>query len=219
MERDNLPRYHRLCCFLAFLAHGHAKTPFLCITSASIYIGPQRLASCLGSFYSHQGERNLDELRRLIQQAIRNLEEALGECLVVNSPLPIKESLWQVASIDITTDQANGKVIENHNAVVEHQNNYLQSWRLAVVIGSLCLGIFLLALDMNIIGVAIPQITSDFNSLNDIAWYGFVQSPPSSHCLETCTSTSTPSRYTWPRLPYSKVKPSTCYTDYVMVQL
>ncbi|KAI0017069.1 MFS general substrate transporter [Xylariomycetidae sp. FL0641] len=37
---------------------------------------------------------------------------------------------------------------------------------------SLCLGIFILGLDMNIIGVAIPRITTDFRSLDDIAWYG-----------------------------------------------
>ncbi|KAI0383424.1 MFS general substrate transporter [Hypomontagnella monticulosa] len=52
------------------------------------------------------------------------------------------------------------------------KDEYLRSWRLVVVIGSLCLGIFLLGLDMNIIGVAIPRITTDFKSLEDIAWYG-----------------------------------------------
>ncbi|KAK7908715.1 major facilitator superfamily domain-containing protein [Apiospora marii] len=52
------------------------------------------------------------------------------------------------------------------------QDAYLGSWRLAVVITSLCLGILLLGLDMNIIGVAIPRITTDFRSLGDIAWYG-----------------------------------------------
>lgn len=41
-----------------------------------------------------------------------------------------------------------------------------------MVIGSICLGIFLHSLDMNIIGVAIPQITTQFNSLDHIVWYG-----------------------------------------------
>ncbi|KAI1760080.1 MFS general substrate transporter [Hypoxylon sp. FL1150] len=54
------------------------------------------------------------------------------------------------------------------------ETEYLRSWRLVVVIGSLCLGIFLLGLDMNIIGVAIPRITTDLRSLDDIAWYGSV---------------------------------------------
>ncbi|KAL2038880.1 hypothetical protein N7G274_008402 [Stereocaulon virgatum] len=56
----------------------------------------------------------------------------------------------------------------------EEATGHLSSWRLAIVIGSLCLGTFLLALDMNIIGVAIPKITSDFHSLEDVAWYGSV---------------------------------------------
>lgn len=50
-------------------------------------------------------------------------------------------------------------------------SKYLHSWQLAVVIFSLCLGTFLMALDINIIGVAIPKITTVFNSLNDASWY------------------------------------------------
>ena len=49
---------------------------------------------------------------------------------------------------------------------------YLKSWRLALVTFSLCLGTFLVALDLNIIGVALPKITTVFNSLDDVSWYG-----------------------------------------------
>ncbi|GAW25755.1 putative HC-toxin efflux carrier TOXA [Rosellinia necatrix] len=52
------------------------------------------------------------------------------------------------------------------------EDSRLLGWRLAVVIASLCLGIFLFGLDVNIIGVAIPRITTFFNSLPDVAWYG-----------------------------------------------
>lgn len=51
-------------------------------------------------------------------------------------------------------------------------NDYPTSWRLAIVITSLCLGTFLMALDVNIIGVAVPTISSQFQSLEDVAWYG-----------------------------------------------
>ncbi|KAK4161122.1 major facilitator superfamily domain-containing protein [Cladorrhinum sp. PSN259] len=54
----------------------------------------------------------------------------------------------------------------------EKQPTYLTSWRLGTVILSLCLGIFLFGLDTNIIGTAIPRITTEFNSLQDISWYG-----------------------------------------------
>ncbi|KAK8017349.1 MFS general substrate transporter, partial [Apiospora rasikravindrae] len=43
---------------------------------------------------------------------------------------------------------------------------------LVTIIGGLCLGTFLFGLDLNIIGVAIPPITTEFRSLADVAWYG-----------------------------------------------
>ncbi|KAF2464463.1 efflux pump antibiotic resistance protein [Lindgomyces ingoldianus] len=51
-------------------------------------------------------------------------------------------------------------------------NAPLESWKLAMVMGALSLAIFLYGLDMNVIGVAIPKITTEFNSLDDVAWYG-----------------------------------------------
>jgi hypothetical protein len=49
--------------------------------------------------------------------------------------------------------------------------SYLHSWRLFVVTLSLCLGAVLYGLDMNIIGVAAPVITTEFHSLEDVSWY------------------------------------------------
>lgn len=37
---------------------------------------------------------------------------------------------------------------------------------------ALCLSVFLVALDNTIIATAIPKITTQFNSLNDVGWYG-----------------------------------------------
>jgi hypothetical protein len=54
---------------------------------------------------------------------------------------------------------------------VDAETSHLQSWRLFVVTTSLCLGAVLYGLDMNIIGVAVPHITTQFHSLDDIAWY------------------------------------------------
>lgn len=52
------------------------------------------------------------------------------------------------------------------------EQQYLHSWRLAVVIAMLFLGQLLLALDINIINVAVPEISTHFKSLGDVAWYG-----------------------------------------------
>lgn len=49
---------------------------------------------------------------------------------------------------------------------------YLHGWRLATVIGCLFFGALLVALDTNIVNVAVPKISSQFHSLGDIAWYG-----------------------------------------------
>ncbi|KAF2869455.1 permease of the major facilitator superfamily [Massariosphaeria phaeospora] len=43
---------------------------------------------------------------------------------------------------------------------------------LVLVIGSLYLGTFLVALDTTILGTVIPAITTDFHALDQIAWYG-----------------------------------------------
>ena len=60
-------------------------------------------------------------------------------------------------------------LINSHNVDVDP--SHLQSWRLLVVTTSLCFGAVLYGLDMNIIGVAVPDITTEFHSLDDIAWY------------------------------------------------
>jgi EmrB/QacA subfamily drug resistance transporter len=44
----------------------------------------------------------------------------------------------------------------------------------AIIMGSLYIAVFLVALDRTITGVAIPQITNQFHSTDDIGWYGSV---------------------------------------------
>ncbi|EDN97547.1 hypothetical protein SS1G_12398 [Sclerotinia sclerotiorum 1980 UF-70] len=58
-----------------------------------------------------------------------------------------------------------------NSADISRKSEYLQSWRLGIVITSLFIGAFLIALDVNIINVPIPNISTEFNSLPDVAWY------------------------------------------------
>ncbi|KAI9644741.1 hypothetical protein NHQ30_006768 [Ciborinia camelliae] len=68
-----------------------------------------------------------------------------------------------------------GNSMSNPISTSEDRTNlYLHGWTLGIVIVSLTLGVFLVALDATIIGVAIPKITSDFKDLDDIAWFGSV---------------------------------------------
>ncbi|MCJ1387671.1 hypothetical protein MMC18_000514 [Xylographa bjoerkii] len=51
-------------------------------------------------------------------------------------------------------------------------NEYPTGFRLAAIIVALVVSIFLIALDMTIIATAIPRITDEFHSLDQVGWYG-----------------------------------------------
>ncbi|KAJ4422351.1 hypothetical protein N0V82_003005 [Gnomoniopsis sp. IMI 355080] len=53
-----------------------------------------------------------------------------------------------------------------------HEHEYLSGSRLILVLSGLTLAVFLMLLDASIVATAVPTITSDFHSLNDIGWYG-----------------------------------------------
>ncbi|CAL3969366.1 unnamed protein product [Diplocarpon coronariae] len=49
---------------------------------------------------------------------------------------------------------------------------YPHGVKLWIILGALCLAVFLVALDQTIISTAIPKITDRFQSIKDIGWYG-----------------------------------------------
>jgi MFS transporter, DHA2 family, glioxin efflux transporter len=51
-------------------------------------------------------------------------------------------------------------------------SDYPVGFRLAMVVVALVLSIFLVSLDMTIVATAIPRITDQFNSLDQVGWYG-----------------------------------------------
>jgi MFS family permease len=85
--------------------------------------------------------------------------------------------------------QSTGKEIEGPEAPStpaddgteeEDVSKYPQGARLVLIIISLCLSVFLMALDGTILATAIPAITKQFDSLDDIAWYS------AAYFLTTC---------------------------------
>ena len=52
------------------------------------------------------------------------------------------------------------------------QIEYPHAFKLAFIIVALVLSIFLVALDMTIVATAIPRITDEFHSLDQVGWYG-----------------------------------------------
>lgn len=49
---------------------------------------------------------------------------------------------------------------------------YLYGLPLVAVIAALSLAVFLVAMDINVIATAVPHITGEFGSLDDVGWYG-----------------------------------------------
>jgi len=63
----------------------------------------------------------------------------------------------------------------------DDESKYLTGLPLIILTIGLCLTTFIIALDNTIIATAIPRITTAFNSLGDVGWYG------SSYLLTTCS--------------------------------
>jgi hypothetical protein len=49
-------------------------------------------------------------------------------------------------------------------------SDYPTKLPLAMIVLALCLAVFLMALDMTIVATAIPRITDEFHSLNQVGW-------------------------------------------------
>ncbi|KAL8885538.1 MAG: hypothetical protein Q9192_006629 [Flavoplaca navasiana] len=55
---------------------------------------------------------------------------------------------------------------------MESNHDYPTGSRLGIILLSLFLGTFLVAIDTTIVSVAIPKISTEFHALNDVGWYG-----------------------------------------------
>jgi len=102
--------------------------------------------------------------------------QGLGEKDVVEST-PVKE----MEALDKLSDEP----------------DYPTGAKLGIIIASLCLSVFLMALDNTIIATAIPKITDHFKALDDVGWFvtfsvHFFPNPEMLNCLETCLKTFNP---------------------------
>jgi hypothetical protein len=59
-----------------------------------------------------------------------------------------------------------------HQMSVSEKGEYPSAFPLAMIVIALALSIFLVAFDMTIVATAIPRITDQFHSLDQVGWYG-----------------------------------------------
>lgn len=85
---------------------------------------------------------------------------------------PARESSLQEKDVaEPSSSKVTVSTSENQDASSSDTNTYLHGFKIAVVMLSLCLCNFLVALDTTIIATAIPVISERFHALQDVGWY------------------------------------------------
>ena len=96
--------------------------------------------------------------------------------------------------------------VESPPAKNEEEESYLTGLTLLSVLVSLVLVIFLMMLDTSIVATAIPRITTQFHSLDDVGWYVF-DSSVAHHSMDSLltifTAVGTEVHTCWPTVLYN----------------
>ncbi|KAJ7784934.1 putative efflux pump antibiotic resistance protein [Mycena maculata] len=91
---------------------------------------------------------------------------------------PIVSEAWQSSEKAgfLTSSQTKDDLDDDEDDYLDQdtpsvEDNYLSGVKLVVLMFALGLSVFLVALDNTIIDTAVPKITDEFKSLNDVGWY------------------------------------------------
>ncbi|KAI0801577.1 MFS general substrate transporter [Xylaria sp. FL0064] len=87
-----------------------------------------------------------------------------------SSSLPQDERESEGAKDD--SDPEKSGPIDDVSPVGEDESQYPPFWKVVLLTIGVNFALFLVALDGSIVSTAIPAITKEFNSFNDVAWYG-----------------------------------------------
>ncbi|KAF3030551.1 hypothetical protein E8E15_007924 [Penicillium rubens] len=95
-----------------------------------------------------------------------DLSEQHAEKTLTDDVLPKQEKVGQTEKAELSAEHPAG------GPTTCEGTQYPKGPQLALITLALCLGVFLVALDNSIIATAIPKITGQFHSLDDVGWYG-----------------------------------------------
>jgi hypothetical protein len=84
---------------------------------------------------------------------------------------PTKD-LYRQMSKEELDNSSNSAAEPSHQMSKSEEGDYPTAFRLAMIIVALALAMFLVAIDMTIVATAIPRITDQFHSLDQVGWYG-----------------------------------------------
>lgn len=83
----------------------------------------------------------------------------------------IEKDKGGASELPVQLPMQDGEALARHSST-DSTRDYPQGLRLWVLIASLCLTVFLVALDQTIVAPALGTITTEFQSVRDIGWYG-----------------------------------------------
>ncbi len=112
-------------------------------------------------------------LPAMAQDRGQNESSSLGDLSTERkSDSPLSTSQDAINDIKAGNKDAEAAAIAPEPRNGEEIEQYLPMGpRLILIVASLMLAVFCMALDNTIIAVAIPKITDDFHALNDVGWY------------------------------------------------
>ncbi|KAF7367324.1 Major facilitator superfamily transporter [Mycena sanguinolenta] len=84
----------------------------------------------------------------------------------------VEGTLNERAASENELDSEKKQVPEEKASTPENDADFPKGLKLGILMFALCLAVFLVALDNTIIATAIPRITDQFKSLDDVGWYG-----------------------------------------------
>ncbi|KAL0775964.1 hypothetical protein CaCOL14_007251 [Colletotrichum acutatum] len=115
--------------------------------------------------------------RELTETRFTSPASAMTQPSTTSAVLNMSEKPLQPASdsdVEQTEKKEAGTEDEGSTAAdqEEAEEEYIEGLKLILVLAALTLTVFLMMLDMSIITTAVPEITTAFNSLSDVGWYG-----------------------------------------------
>ena len=123
----------------------------------------------------------LDEQEQQVEERMRQSPEKDGTPAKDATGYVMQETRGSPSPLPSSgSDSDKRDVLQEKDEHDEDVIEYPSGLKLAIISASLCLAVFLMALDNTIIATAIPKITDEFQSLGDIGWYA------SSYLLTTC---------------------------------
>ncbi|KAL8667149.1 MAG: hypothetical protein Q9168_007327 [Polycauliona sp. 1 TL-2023] len=117
----------------------------------------------------------IDDRYRLSAIPMYTLSETPSLPKLADSPRPSTSasSIYsQARRVDESPSSPSDKELENQPNGPELEMVYPKGIRLVGILFALIMSVFLVALDMTIVATAIPRITDQFHSLDQVGWYG-----------------------------------------------